>query len=130
GVLGNAIVADGGNQIMISGEVLATNIGIWLNGSALVSISPTGKVIGFDVGIPIYTSAFTAALNLTNNGFIGADTASGTALDLYDGNDTILNSGTIVGKVFLVGGNDTFVQRGGNVQGLINAGEGNDTLQI
>jgi Ca2+-binding RTX toxin-like protein len=52
------------------------------------------------------------------------------AIGLNTGNDTVINSGKIIGDVKLNNGNDTYVDKGGSVTGVINAGVGADTYII
>jgi serralysin len=52
------------------------------------------------------------------------------AILFNSGNDSVTNSGRIVGNVTLNNGDDTFVNSGGTVSGIVNAGFGNDTYVV
>lgn len=52
------------------------------------------------------------------------------AINLMDGDDSVTNSGRIVGDVLLNNGRDIFISKGGSVTGMIDGGVGADTYVV
>jgi serralysin len=68
---------------------------------------------------------------IVNTGVIQSTLSGGLAIDLSlsgTGDDSIINSGTILGLVNLAAGADTFDSRLGSVAGTVFGGDGNDTI--
>ncbi|MCP5072032.1 MAG: calcium-binding protein [Rhodobacteraceae bacterium] len=118
------------------------------------SIQNNGVIQGIDYGI----NAFEVALNLVNTGLISATNESGSAdgVSAFDsigligaviintgtisgqddsiilgvGDNTVINSGQLIGHVNFGSGNDTFDGRGGTVLGVVSGGGGDDTYIV
>jgi hypothetical protein len=135
---GNANIVNNGT---VSGA--ANGIAVFLNGVAHAEMTNTGKVDGIvyasadDLEITnTKTGIITASIAIldtagqkvliTNEGTIG--NAGGWALDLRDGNQTVVNHGTMLGMIDMGGGDDTFDNRGGVISSPIAGGDGNDTF--
>ena len=73
------------------------------------------------------SDAYTGGLVLINTGTISAGT---TAVFSAAGADLLRNSGHIVGNVLLGGGDDRFYGIGGQVDGTVDLGVGNDIYRI
>ena len=121
------------------------SIGIFLDGADGWSISNSGTITA-RVGIVVSDSATASPNFITNTGTISGafgheaiiggeaqETVTNTGLiigdvDLRNANDVITNSGTIVGRVVLGGGADTYVAQGGGTSGGVFGGSGADAL--
>lgn len=118
-----ALVYGGGGAITNHGQIFGGSAGIEITAQAGVSatvISNFGAIDSALAGIEA-----TGPVSLVNFGSI---TGSTYALALNDGNDTVVNHGTLVGRVYTGGGDDVFDNRGGTVKGAIYLGDGNDTF--
>jgi serralysin len=127
--LNSLMLFQGGNgRLTNSGDILATGAGvvavnfggsgvfnILVNSGRIVSASGT-TVVGAD-----------GATVISNSGTIDS---SSIAISLGLADDSVTNSGTIFGSIFLGGGNDTFRGIGGVVDGVVLGGDGNDTYFI
>ena len=89
--------------------------------SAIVN---TGEIIGIGYGVGRYQTAM-EMLELHNTGLISGSTGSFLG---SDGVDSVVNDGTMSGKVVLRDGDDTYDGRGGVVTGSISGDGGKDTL--
>lgn len=139
----NAIAADGGNDIVVAGDVLAIGGNAVLNtgsGSTRITILPTGTMQALSSSA-IATS--TGQTTIANNGFIGGNISTAGTSTITNGGtiaggisfagssgDTVVNTGRIDGNVLLGLGNDIFTHRGGVVHGFIDGGNGNDIFEL
>jgi Ca2+-binding RTX toxin-like protein len=111
------------------GQISADSYGIDSRSDDLKVINHRGALIeggksGYGYGIGSVSNDVTV---------INAGTIKGGnegALHLMDGDDRVVNSGRIVGDVLLNNGNDKYVDKGGSVTGMVNAGVGDDTYVI
>jgi hypothetical protein len=129
---GDGFFTSGSNRIVVSGEIIAGGSGnpIFLTGnSSTVHVTSTGRVNAFSSGNSAILVLSDSAMTIANDGFIG--NATGPAMTLDEGNDIVINNGTLRGNSNLGGGNDTFTQQqGGNSIGTVRGEDGNDTLRI
>jgi len=120
----NAISLTASNQISIDagGSVFSTGSGILVTDNNVVVNN--GSITAFHGVNFASTSGFNELINTgTITGF--SDSITGGA-----GTELIVNSGTLVGSVFLGGGIDSFDGRGGQVLfGFVDLGDGNDLAQ-
>jgi Ca2+-binding RTX toxin-like protein len=110
------------NNDTVDGEIVvdrSDDVSITLaHGSVLKNLSGSTTDIASDAG---------QKAHLVNGGDI---TATSWAIYGRDGDETIVNRGTIAGGILLGGGNDVFDNRGGSVDHLIYGGEGNDVFVL
>ena len=99
----------------------ATSTAISMLVTSFVIIQNTGEIVSSQDGI---TQFGAAAVHIQNSGLILARTE---AIETNDGDDTIENSGTLLGNVFMGAGNDRFLGSAG-VQNLVIAAAGDDTV--
>src|SRR5262249_2688135 len=85
------------------------------------------KVIGSEAAIHAESSEATDKLHLVNDGRITGQNGA-FAIELQDGNDTIINHGIIAGNIQMGTGKDVFDNRGGQVDHKILGGAGDDML--
>jgi len=113
------ITNDGYISGTTGGAFLASSTGRLVNGEdgTIVGIGTSGAVINYVIGG-----------TTVNHGIIQA--ATGYAIMLASGNETLVNDGHIEGNVELKDGDDTFDTRGGSVDGLIFGGVGDDLLIV
>lgn len=131
--------------------------GIWFDGSGLstATVAVGASVIGDGYGIVIGNADNASPLRVYNDGSITATAGTAvyscndqvdddfvqnngiirspstyTAVALFDGDDTLVNTGTIVGSVDMGAGNDVFDGRLGHVSGTVYGGTGADTYYI
>lgn len=100
---------------------IASNNSTFNNAGVVSTVQSGGAAVDFQFSSTVLNHAF------TNTGTISA---SGGAAAFYGsfGHDTVINSGTITGAVYLNSGNDRFDGRAGHTFGLISAGNGLDTI--
>jgi RTX calcium-binding nonapeptide repeat (4 copies) len=127
GFLGGVLVDGAGSDtILISGEVLSVDVGIYTNlGNPNISITRTGSLYSNSYAIFMNTGT---KLSLFNSGHI----ESFQSYAIYGNNleDNVVNSGFISGDVYLLQGNDTFNNRGGALKGAVDLGSGDDALLL
>jgi Ca2+-binding RTX toxin-like protein len=80
-------------------------------------------------GVDIQSDAGDTSV-ITNRGMMIDDNTSGWAFNGWNGNEKLVNRGTIDGAVGLGAGNDTFDGRGGKVTDYITGDIGNDTYIV
>lgn len=97
--------------------------GVFIDGPAIVKNS--GVLSGDDIGIEIRTKAGETS-SITNSGGVIAAGAGDIAIKLGAGDDHVVNSAAIGGRILLGGGDDSFESTGGDI-GDIEGGKGNDT---
>ena len=126
---GDAITMTGGGTVtnsgLISGAVTAT---------ATLNFASTGRVAGFVV---VAQGAAGPGSVVTNRGTMVFADAPGTSAHLANamialgaGNDTVINSGKLVGDVYLGDGADIFDGRGGMLLGSVFGGLGDDLYYL
>lgn len=145
-------------RVSNAGEVLASHTAVALTlstASTLTDIFNTGRMFGGHTAVFLNTINTTNAAIINNSGVIeggqngivknqtlapgtagaikiintGTITADSFALDLRAGNDRVVNSGLIDGKVDLGMGNDTFNTRFGEVRSSVLGGQGLDSFR-
>jgi Ca2+-binding RTX toxin-like protein len=94
---------------------------IFYSGDGAGRITNTGTIQG-DLESYYAASAATATMTIDNSGTWDGD------IRLEPGDDTVINTGKIVGSVFMGDGNNSFDSRYGLTSGLISAGAGTDVI--
>lgn len=122
----NAIeIANGDFEIFNEGTIAGRVNGINALLQFKSSIINSGSISGWD-GI---TAGGLGGLDIVNSGSITG--TKGTALDLGNGIDRVINSGRITGNVELYAGDDRYEARdGGSVNGIVYGGDGIDTFVL
>lgn len=119
------IFAIGANlTVTNSGSITSTTNSAVLIGGDHSEIDNSGTIIGFQ-GVSLYTDA-SLTTTLHNSGVI-----QGKQLGVSGGNgfDVVVNSGKISGDISLFDNDDHYDGKGGVVNGLVDAGAGNDVLK-
>lgn len=125
---GSAIGAFGTNSEISNNGKLQGTFGINISDARMtVELGAKSKVIGSEAAIHAESSEATDKLQLVNDGRITGQNGA-FAIDLQDGNDTIVNHGIIAGQIYMGSGKDVFDNRGGQVDHKILGGAGDDTL--
>lgn len=95
----------------------------------LIHIEDGGSVVG---SAGIYSEGFepSSRLDIIVEGTLEATGVDGYAIQTADSKETVINTGTITGKIYLGSGEDTFDNRGGTVTEGIEGGAGDDTLIV
>jgi Ca2+-binding RTX toxin-like protein len=128
-------------QVTSSGSINASSVGVYLFGSGTIynsgfiggyygayssissgsfSVNNTGTIAG-TYSLYLQTGAsYSATIN--NSGSISGYIILGLEID------KVTNSGTILGDVYLSGGNDVFDTRQGTLMGTVDGGTGDDIL--
>jgi Ca2+-binding RTX toxin-like protein len=120
-------------ELLIKGKVLQDGDGFAAirtdAENMLIHIQEGAKVIGTN---GIYSEGFepSSRLDITVEGLLEATGADGYAIQTADSKETVINTGTITGKIYLGSGKDTFDNRGGVVTEGIEGGAGDDTLIV
>jgi Ca2+-binding RTX toxin-like protein len=141
---GSALVTSGENHEIHNAGVISGQTGIVASDAA--TIENEGQITATGMGISGRPDA-----HITNEGYIGGihgiyltgDGVEGavivnqgvisgqySAMYLTNAGDRVTNSGNLLGDVWLSGGNDTFIFKGGKHSGLVDGGVGNDTFVI
>jgi len=100
--------------LMVSGS---TDMPV-LGADSVIKATSIGLMLGNQAGISSTTR---------NVGLLQGGTASFSG---DEGNETLVNTGTLVGKVRLYDGDDTFDNRGGTFAGTVEGGSGSDTYYV
>ncbi|MDQ2090905.1 hypothetical protein NO357_13430, partial [Marimonas arenosa] len=118
GVLVDGDAAEVGNF----GSIFALNTGVLLNGASAY-LANSGQIQAEDTGVSVRADTGESTY------FSNTGTVQGRLASVRGGfsNDTVINSGTLIGDVRLGAGNDSFDNRGGTVVGDVFGGAGNDT---
>ncbi|WP_424928697.1 calcium-binding protein [Amaricoccus tamworthensis] len=134
-VQGHAIVNTGTISSVFGGGINASTDDVFL------SLSNTGEITG------AFGVAAEGGAHITNAGRIVGDVTYAFHSASEDAEDTIINSGTMIGMIEMGGGDDRLINRGtvdevglgegddfynarnGGMSGDITAGDGNDTLR-
>ncbi len=128
---GDAITLLGGGTVsnagVISGAITTTSTMTFTNAAA-------GRFAGFVVSSQDALSPGSVITNrgtmVFNDALGGSAHVAGAVIGLGASNDTVVNSGKIVGDILLGGGNDIFDGRGGSVLGTVNGGLGDDLYYL
>lgn len=133
--LGDGVLAMGAYATITNSGLISGQTGVVLEGEAVplggtdtsMYLNNYGTIIGSDAGVRTDMVFALSSFQLVNTG-----TISSTVNALLCGveTDTIINRGTLNGRVELGAGNDTFDTRGGTVNGLVYGGTGSDTYYI
>jgi predicted extracellular nuclease/2',3'-cyclic-nucleotide 2'-phosphodiesterase (5'-nucleotidase family)/Ca2+-binding RTX toxin-like protein len=123
-------IAAGGGSItnFAGGEIYGETNGVLIDNSdggaafAATTITNAGSITAtLGVGVKLVGAH---ADVLMNSGTIAS--ASGVAVDMGDGDDTVTNTGNITGAILLGAGKDTFA--GGDAAETVDGGDGDDTI--
>jgi len=132
----DAIFASDGvtnDELIIEGKVLQSGDGFAAIRTDAVNmnihIADSGSVIGTS---GIYSEGFETGsrLEITIDGLLEATGADAYAIQTADSKEIVVNHGTIIGKIHLGSGEDTFDNRGGEVTDGIEGGAGDDMLIV
>lgn len=126
---GDAITLTGGGTVVNSGAISGA-----VSSSGTLSFTSTGRFTGFVVNPQ---DSLATGSTITNRGtMVFAETPGATAhsanavIELGDSNDTVINSGKILGDVLLGGGADVYDGRGGGILGTVYGGLGDDLYYL
>lgn len=122
--VGDAVEIDGDRSIVTnSGTIFSKNgYGVELAGADL-RLENTGNIAG---RVSLLSDAGSGATVVNSGQINGPSTAIGTG----SGNDTVINSGLVRNEIRMYGGDDRFLDKGGQVSGAILGGEGDDLFVI
>lgn len=121
------VLLDVPTEFVNRGEISGQHAVATANGSEIFNLKG-GLIAGQDNGIYIVDDE---ATTIENHGTIRADDAAIRASGGASGSGSVLiNSGRIVGDVLLGAGDDWIVSRTGRINGMVDAGNGNDTYVI
>jgi Ca2+-binding RTX toxin-like protein len=132
------IVSDGGSALTLHGRdnhvtnnnTIQGDVGIELaGGDNSVTVSAKGSITGSTVAIFVDGSE-NGGMNDTTRIVNAGKIAGSVAIWSGEEADTVVNSGTIHGKIELGGGDDVFDTRLGTVTEEIRGGDGDDTFYI
>jgi hypothetical protein len=125
---GTGIFGIGPNSFINNGGTIQGQRGIEIEDArANITVSESGKVIGTEAAIYSESAEATDKIAIVNNGEITGQNG-GSAIELGDSNDKIVNHGAISGRIYMGTGKDVFDARGGTVDHKIEGGTGDDTL--
>lgn len=126
---GAAIFAAGVNSDINNNGKLQGAYGIEVSDvRTTIELGLNSKVIGKTAAIFSENTEATDKINVTNHGHITGQGAGAYAIQLGDSDDTVVNQGTITGRIYMGTGKDVFDNRGGIVDHAIEGGAGDDTL--
>jgi len=108
------------------GRITADDIGIDLINcdNSVIDNAAGGKIKSGGTGVSFSTDT-DVAVTFTNEGSVKSAFA---AVSGSNGDDKVINHGTLIGDVYLGDGDNVFDTRGGTLDGLFIAGDGDDTL--
>ncbi|MEM9971686.1 MAG: calcium-binding protein, partial [Pseudomonadota bacterium] len=129
---GNLGVEFGEDSMLFNAGTITSEVGVRASRGGDSTIVNTGTISATDQGI-VVSSFFTsdvATLSITNSGTIALPSANdGEALVVFGLTEvTLTNTGLIVGEIELGNLDDLVDGRGGVLRGLIDLGDGNDTM--
>jgi Ca2+-binding RTX toxin-like protein len=116
-------VLSGDGSLFNSGRIHSPDYGIYVDTPIGTTTTVTNAVTGVIAGALDAIDTAGGAIRLINHGVIHGNVACGA----LGANDFIRNSGEVIGRVWLFGGNDTFNGTGGT-SGEIFCGAGNDRV--
>ncbi len=145
----HGIYSFGGNATVVNNGTVSgaqNGIAVFLNGVAHAEMTNTGTVNGIVYASAddlVITNTKTGVINgavdildnagqkalVTNEGLIDGG-SGGWAFDGREGDQTVINHGTMFGMIKLGAGNDLFDNRGGVINSPIVGGDGNDTFVL
>ena len=114
-----------GRLSVLDGGVITGAWGVGANVSGTFTLDNAG-LIEAQTNKAIATLAATTS-RITNTGTITSRTI---AMELGDQADRVLNTGTIIGDIVLLGGDDSFNTAKGSFTGTVFGGTGNDTFTL
>lgn len=115
----------GGIRLHNSGSIDAGKVGVFADALEKTFVNTrTGSIFGGEIAVKIYGDEGVDQ-RIVNQGRIkGVD----FAIQAGSANDTVINTGRIIGDVDLGDGDDVFDTRHGMFKGRLEGGDGNDTL--
>lgn len=117
----------------VSTAIIAVNAPLRLDNQGLISGGPGMELTDRDLLASYLAAPYLAGAvqaGASNDSVTNSGTIIGS-VDLGLGDDLMVNRGTIRGNVFLRGGNDSFTQQAsGLVDGVVDGGEGTDSLIV
>ena len=120
-------------ELVIKGKVLQDGDGFAAIRTDAVNmnihIEKSGSVVGTN-GIFSEGPEPGSRLEITVDGLLEATGVDGYAIETADSKEVVVNHGTIVGKIYLGSGEDTFDNRGGKLTEGVEGGAGDDTLIV
>ncbi|MDB5524841.1 MAG: hemolysin-type calcium-binding repeat family protein [Rhizobium sp.] len=117
------------DTVIIRGDITQTGAGfaaIKTDGMDMTFRIEVGGSVTGTQGIFSESTETADTLNIINRGLI--DAGGGYAIETQDSKEVVVNSGEIIGRIYLGSGNDVFDNRGGSVDHRIEGGAGDDTL--
>ncbi len=118
----------GSGVTLINGELIEDSIGYDISGDDNTLLNQNGGIVRGTNGAAIMLTGYRN--RIVNEAGARVESVSGTAIVGSEQQDTLVSSGFIGGGVDLRGGDDTFIHDGGNYDGPIRLGTGNDTLIV
>ena len=120
---GNDAIQISSGSLTNNGRISAGGDAIFYTGDGAAFITNTGTIQG-SLLTYFSASAETAQLTIDNRGdWFGT-------IDLTEGDDSLINTGTITGDIYLEDGNNSLDSRYGFVGGQVTAGSGTDTILL
>lgn len=127
-VNGAAIYAAGVNSTIENDGKLQGAYGIQVaDVRTTINLDTHSNIIGKTAAIFSENTEATDKINITNHGHITGQ-GKAFAIELGDSDDSVVNQGTIAGRINMGTGKDVFDNRGGTVDHAIEGGAGDDTL--
>ena len=120
-IIGDTAVSLQDGSIQNSGTISGSTYGI--TGGGALNITNSGVIEGVLSAIFVFGST-----TVVNSGTISS--LIGNALDMSENGDSVINHGTIIGNVQLRGGDDTFINLGGTVTGVVDGEYGADNYYL
>jgi len=129
------VTATTGASIINSGTITASSSGVQLTSgiNGVTTVNNTGTINGTTNGI-VFTGGAGSVNSVTNSGTITSSTGNGVIFGAATSNDTLtMTAGTITAAtnaVSLGAGDDIFNLKAGTLNGIVDGGAGNDTLNL
>ena len=128
GSLGNAVSVEDGTNIFNGGKIDSVFAAIRFDFVGFGAVENHGVIVSTQgTGVDFSASTISAGNSLVNFGTV---TGANFSYQGCVGQDTVINSGTMLGSVDLGVGDDIFDGRGGKVIGTVYGGDGQDTYYI
>jgi Ca2+-binding RTX toxin-like protein len=125
---GVAIYAAGVNSTIENDGKLQGAYGIQVaDARTTINLEADSNIIGKTAAIFSENTEATDKISVTNHGHITGQ-GKAFAIELGDSDDSVVNQGTITGRINMGTGKDVFDNRGGTVDHAIEGGAGDDTL--
>lgn len=125
GDMGFYLLGDG-DTLTNSGQINANQYGLYFDGAGAL-LTNSGLIASKSTILQqpaVYMSTQAGEANKLVN--LGVLSGLNSAIYTTSGNETVVNRGTVSGHVVLGSGNDTFDGRGGDVDGEVRGGAGDD----